>query len=384
MWCWDGTGKQCWGRGDDVKLIRMNQLKRRRVAIRAAAAAGVEALLVTHPADVRYLTGFTGSNGALAMAGGRACLFTDGRYKTQAKAEAKGLRVVVEQKAVTVLAVEWLVAAGVKRCGFDAAQTFVAGLDKLRKTLPGSLRRAFFVPVEGLVARLREVKDADEIVLVRRAADLGCKLFEGVLERVVAGAPEVEVAAALEFKARMAGASAMSFETIVASGERSALPHGHATAATLPRRGFCTLDFGVLLEGYCSDMTRTVHLGKANQQEWDVYHSVLEAQKAAVAAVAPGISCGDVDEAARSVLRRDKLDRFFSHSTGHGVGLEIHEGPRLAAKQKQVLEAGMVVTIEPGVYLPGEFGIRIEDMVLVTQSGGEVLTAASPKAWIEL
>jgi len=131
-------------------------------------------------------------------------------------------------------------------------------------------------------------------------------------------------------------------------------------------------------------MTRTVHLGKANQQEWDVYHSVLEAQKAAVAAVAPGISCGDVDEAARSVLRRDKLDRFFSHSTGHGVGLEIHEGPRLAAKQKQVLEAGMVVTIEPGVYLPGEFGIRIEDMVLVTQTGGEVLTAASPKAWIEL
>ena len=369
---------------DDVKSVRMNQLKRRRVAIRAAAAAGVEALLVTHPADVRYLTGFTGSNGALAMAGGRACLFTDGRYKTQAKAEAKGLRVVVEQKAATELAVEWLVAAGVKRCGFDAVQTSVAGLEKLRKALPGNLRRAFFVPVEGLIARLREVKDADEIVLVRRAADLGCRLFEGILEHIVAGAPEVEVAAALEFKARLAGASAMSFETIVASGERSALPHGHATAAKLPKRGFCTLDFGVLLEGYCSDMTRTVHLGKANQREWDVYHSVLEAQKAAVAAVAPGISCGDVDEAARSVLRRDKLDRFFSHSTGHGVGLEIHEGPRLAAKQKQVLEAGMVVTIEPGVYLPGEFGIRIEDMVLVTQSGGEVLTAASPKAWIEL
>ncbi|MBB5065543.1 Xaa-Pro peptidase family protein [Granulicella mallensis] len=362
----------------------MNQLKRRRAAMRIAATAGMDALLVTHPPDVRYLTGFTGSNGALALSGGRACLFTDGRYKTQAKAEVSGLRVVVEQKPATALAAEWLAVSGAKRCGFDATQTTVAALEKLRKALPVKLRRAFFAPVEGLVARLREVKDADELVLVRRAADLGCSLFEGVLEHVVTDATEAEVAAALEFKARMGGAEAMSFETIIASGERSALPHGRATTAKLPRRGFCTMDFGVLLDGYCSDMTRTVHLGKASQREWDVYHSVLEAQQAAVAAVAPGVSCGEVDEAARSVLRREKLDKFFSHSTGHGVGLEIHEGPRLAAKQEQVLEAGMVVTIEPGVYLPGEFGIRIEDMVLVTQTGGEVLTAASPKAWIEL
>jgi Xaa-Pro aminopeptidase len=152
----------------------------------------------------------------------------------------------------------------------------------------------------------------------------------------------------------------------------------------LPRRGFCTLDFGVLLDGYCSDMTRTVHLGKPTTREWDVYHLVLEAQVAAVEAVRPGVTCGEVDEAARSVLRKVKLDKFFTHSTGHGVGLEIHEGPRLASKQEQVLEQGMVVTIEPGVYIPGEFGVRIEDMVLVTASGGDVLTAASPKVWIEL
>ena len=198
----------------------------------------------------------------------------------------------------------------------------------------------------------------------------------------------------------------MSFDTIVASGPRSALPHRKASSAKLPRRGFVTLDFGVLLEGYCSDMTRTVHLGPATgavgQREWDVYHSVLEAQQAAVAAVAPGVTCGEIDEAARSVLRRAKLDKAFSHSTGHGVGLEIHEGPRLAAGQKQALEPGMVVTVEPGVYgssLHGPagarrsgkgsrpaagFGIRIEDMVLVTPTGGDVLTAASPKAWMEL
>ena len=175
----------------------------------------------------------------------------------------------------------------------------------------------------------------------------------------------------------------MSFETIVASGERSALPHGRATTARLPKNGFVTLDFGVVLDGYCSDMTRTVHLGKASQEEFAVYDAVLEAQEAAVAAVAAGVTVGDVDEAARSVLRRAKLDEYFTHSTGHGVGLEIHEGPRLATEQKQKLEAGMVVTIEPGVYIPGKFGVRIEDMVLVTARGGEVLTP-SVKAWTQL
>ena len=147
--------------------------------------------------------------------------------------------------------------------------------------------------------------------------------------------------------------------------------------------GFRTLDFGVVLDGYMSDMTRTVHLGKARADEREVYDSVLEAQEAAVAAVAPGVTASEMDEVARSVLRRAGLGKYFSHSTGHGVGLEIHEGPRLAAKQKQVLEEGMVITIEPGVYMPGKFGLRIEDMVLVTSKGGEVLTP-SVKAWIEL
>jgi Xaa-Pro aminopeptidase len=250
--------------------------------------------------------------------------------------------------------------------------------------LPGKLRRGFFVATEGLVAKIREVKDVDEIAAMRKAAVLGCRLFEGVLEHIVSGATEIEVAAQLELLARRGGADAMSFETIVASGERSALPHGRATLAKLPKRGFVTLDFGVVLDGYCSDMTRTVHLGKGSQREWDVYHSVLEAQMAAVAMVAPGVNCGDVDEAARSVLREAGLEKAFSHSTGHGVGLEIHEGPRVATQQTQVLQPGMVITIEPGAYLAGEFGVRIEDEVLVTTKGCEVLTAASPKAWMEL
>jgi Xaa-Pro aminopeptidase len=362
----------------------VNESLRRRRARAAAEKAGVDGLLLTHGPDVRYLSGFTGSNGTLAMAGGRAALFTDGRYTTQARAEAQGLRVVISPKPAAVAAAEWLSGRGVKRCGFDSAQTTVAGLARLKTALPGKVRRSFFAATDALVARLREVKDADEIARMRRAAKVGCSLFDVALEHIAAGVAEAEVAAQMELAARRAGADGMSFETIVASGKRSALPHGRATAAKLPKRGFCTLDFGVLLDGYCSDMTRTVHLGKPTGRERDVYHLVLDAQVAAVQAVKPGATCGEVDEAARSVLRKGKLHKFFSHSTGHGVGLEIHEGPRVASKQTQVLEPGMVITVEPGVYIPGEFGVRIEDMVLVTKTGGEVLTAASPKAWMEL
>lgn len=345
---------------------------------------GAEALLITHLPDVRWLTGFTGSSGAVALMKGKAALFTDSRYTTQAKEEVAPLRVVIGKGAPGNVAAAWLAEQGITRCGFDAATTTVAALEVMRKAVPAKLRRSFFVAQSGLVARLREVKDEDEIALMRAAAQLGCKLFNGVLERMAPGKTEAEIAAGLEFAARLAGAEAMSFETIVASGERSALPHGRASSAKLPRRGFVTLDFGVVLNGYCSDMTRTVHLGKPSAKARDVYHSVLEAQEAAVAAVRAGVSCGDVDEAARSVLERAGLGKWFTHSTGHGVGLEIHEGPRVAAKQEQKLEEGMVITIEPGVYLPGEFGVRIEDTIVVTRTGCEVLTAASPKTWIQL
>ena len=357
---------------------------RRQAALEAARGAGADSLVVTHLPDVRWLSGFTGSSAAVAIGRAGAALFTDGRYTTQARAEAAGLKVVIGKGSPGGQAAAWLAERKAKRCGFDAVNTTVAGLEAMRKALPGGQRRSFFVATQGLVARLREIKDADEIVKMRRAAALGCRLFEDALTKLSAGETENEIALLMELAARRAGAEAMSFETIVASGKRSALPHGRASAAKLPRRGFVTLDFGVVLDGYCSDMTRTVHMGKATAREWDVYHSVLEAQQAGVAAVVPGARCGDVDEAARSVLRKAKLERWFTHSTGHGVGLEIHEGPRIAAKQEQVLEPGMVVTIEPGVYLPDEFGVRIEDMVLVKERGHEVLTKASPKVWIEV
>ena len=352
---------------------------------RKLTRAGLPGLLVTHPSDIRYLSGFTGSSAALAVTRRAARLFTDGRYKMQAAEEVEAAQVQIVSSSPAVAAAQWLAAQpGVALAGFDAARTTVADLARWKRELPSRLRRGFFQAVPApFVEQLRMVKDEDELALMAEAALVGCRLFEHILGFMRPGIAEIEVAAELEHKARLLGAEGMSFETIVASGARSALPHGRATTALLPRRGFVTLDFGIIHKGYCSDMTRTVFLGKPKPGERKTYSAVLEAQEAAVNAVQAGVSCAEVDEAARGILRREGLGEAFSHSTGHGVGLEIHEPPRVGAGQTTRLEAGMVVTIEPGVYLAGQFGIRIEDMVAVTGTRGQVLTPA-PKALIEL
>jgi Xaa-Pro aminopeptidase len=359
----------------------------RRIGLlrRRLTKAGLHGLLVTHLPDLRYLSGFTGSSAALAVTRRSARFFTDGRYKTQAAAEVSVAQVEIVSGSQAVAAVQWLAAqSGVEFAGFDPAQTTVANLARYRAALPARLRRSFLTALAApLVLPLRQIKDEDELTLMIEAALTGCKLFEYILGFIRPGLAEIEVAAELEHQARLLGAEAMSFETIVASGPRSALPHGRATAAKLPRRGFVTLDFGVILNGYCSDMTRTVYLGKPKASERAAYEALLEAQEAAVAAVGSGVSCAEVDEAARSVLRKAELAEAFSHSTGHGLGLEIHEPPRIGAEETARLLPGMVITIEPGIYLAGRYGIRIEDMVAVTRNGGQVLTPA-PKALIEL
>lgn len=352
---------------------------------RKMTRAGLPGLVVTHLPDLRYLCGFTGSAGALAVTRRAARLFTDGRYRTQAAAEVQAARTEIISRAPATAAVEWLAAQpGVELAGFDPTWTTVAELQRWKSALPTKLRRSFLNAIPGpLVETLRLVKDEDELRILSEAALMGCALFEHILGILRPGLPELEVAAELEHQARRLGAQGMSFDTIVASGIRSAMPHGRATDALLPRRGFLTLDFGVILNGYCSDMTRTIHFGAPRPNERRAYELVLEAQRAAVAAVASGVSCGEVDEAARSVLRNAGLAEAFSHSTGHGVGLEIHEPPRVGTGQTTRLVPGMVVTVEPGIYLAGEFGIRIEDMVAVTRTGCEVLTP-SPKALIEI
>jgi Xaa-Pro aminopeptidase len=366
----------------------MNHAKRNALLRRRMAAEGLAGLLVTHLPDVRYLCGFTGSSAALAVTRRSARLFTDGRYTAQAAAEVQSARAEIVKSGPAVAAVEWL-AAGLAApgisdfVGFDSAHTTVADLERFKAALPAGLRRKLLKPGKSLVEPLRWLKDENELDLMAKAAALGDELFTHLLGFIRPGLTEAQVAAELEYQARIRGAEGMSFESIVASGARSSLPHGRASAARLPRRGFLTLDFGVILKGYCSDMTRTVCLGKPTPRERQVYEAVLEAQQAGVAAVAAGVECGVVDEAARGVLRAAGMADAFSHSTGHGVGIEIHESPRVGADQKDRLAPGMVITIEPGAYFAGEFGVRIEDMVVVTRPGGQVLTR-SPKALIEL
>jgi Xaa-Pro aminopeptidase len=365
----------------------MEYLKRLRRLRSAMAKAGWEALLVTHLPDVRYLCAFTGSNAVLAVTARRAVLFTDARYTGQAREEVQSARIVIGKQALPE-ACELLRGLGSAIVHYDADHTTVAELKRMQAALGEDVgavaRRRFFEPAAPFpLAALREIKDEDELARMEAAATLGCQLFDTVVPHLEAGTPEREVAAELEFFARSLGADGMSFDTIVASGARSSLPHGTASARPLPRKGFVTLDFGVILRGYCSDMTRTVYMGRPTREEASAYDAVLEAQETAVASVRAGALACDIDTAARSVLQRAKLAQYFTHSTGHGVGLEIHEGPRLAAKQQQILAAGMVVTVEPGIYLAGRFGIRIEDMVAVTSEGGRVLTP-STKALLRL
>jgi len=356
----------------------MDYAGRLRRLQRQLSDSKLDFLLVTHLPNVRYLSGFTGSSAALLIGPADATLFTDGRYITQAREEVANARIVIGTKAPVTAAAEFLVGRRKKFrapavLGIEPESLTSGARDRLAVLTRGKARLR---SAPQLVERARMVKDADELRLIRRAIKLGASLFRIICNTIKPGVSEVEVAAAMEFEARSKGAEGMSFPTIIAAGARSAVVHGRASAARIPRRGFVVCDFGVILTGYCSDRTRTVHVGQPSREARRLYDTVLEAQLAAIAVVRPGVMAAEVDEAARSVLHKAKLAEYFTHSTGHGVGLEIHEAPRLAVGQEQKLEPGMVVTIEPGAYIPGKGGVRIEDVVVVTPSGCEVLAPA--------
>lgn len=340
----------------------------------------LDALLVTHLPNIRYLCGFTGSSAVLVLTKDRSVFFTDGRYIAQAKEEVRNSRIIIVRKAALLSAAEWLASFYAKSwtakkrsltLGIEGDYLTVSARTKLSKILgPAFKVKEAAPPVE----QARMVKDPEEIKLIRAAARMGAELFQVVLDAIRPGIGENEVAAELEYAARKAGADQMSFPTIIASGKRSALPHGVASSARIPFKGFVVCDFGVILAGYCSDMTRTVHVGEPGREARRAYEAVREAQQAAIEMIAPGVTVSEVDRAARKLLNNKRLGEYFTHSTGHGVGLEIHESPRIAAGLTDVLEPGMVITVEPGVYVPGNWGIRIEDMVLVTENACEVLT----------
>jgi Xaa-Pro aminopeptidase len=357
----------------------MNFLARQKKLREHLATTRFDAVLINHLPNIRYLCGFSGSAGLLLVTESGSVFFTDVRYDTQGRDEVKGAKVIIARKALLTAVAEWI---GSLRKG--KSKSWALGIEAEHLTLAEGKRLGDLLPSRvrlrnslGFVERARMVKDEEELGLIRAAVQTGAKLFDRALEVLRPGVKETDVAAAMEYAARLAGAEEMSFPTIIASGARSALPHGRATQQAIAPGGFVVCDFGVILAGYCSDQTRTVWVGAASNEAQSAYEAVREAQAAAIAAVRPGVSAGEVDAAARKVLHKAGFGRHFTHSTGHGVGLEIHESPRIAVEQKDLLKPGMVITIEPGVYFPGKWGVRIEDMVAVTESGCEVLTPTS-------
>jgi Xaa-Pro aminopeptidase len=332
-------------------------------------AEDVGGFLVTDPVNRNYLSGFTGSAGLLLVLAKAGWLVTDSRYWTQAGRELKAFGLYRQRKALLSEAVTLVKASKVRRLAVESSHMTVATHAQLTKNLPG----CELVPVSGWVEALRAVKDKAEQAVMRRACRITEAAFEHCLAMMRPGVAEVEVAACLESFMRRAGAEGPSFDTIVASGSRGALPHGRASDKRLALGDLVVMDFGCRLGEHCSDFTRTVCVGKAGPLQKKVYRVVQEAQARARKGIRAGRSCGQVDDLARLYIRKQGYGKLFGHGLGHGVGREVHEEPRLTPGSRSRLAAGMAVTVEPGIYLPGRFGVRIEDLVFVTPTGSEDL-----------
>jgi Xaa-Pro aminopeptidase len=345
--------------------------RRRRIAKRLAER-GLEALLVTSPANIRYLCGFTGSNGLLLVLPGRKpALFTDPRYELQA-AQETGCRVrVVRSGPLAVAAAKVAARRKIVRIGFESQRVSFEAHGRLSAALPlGSSLE----PVGMMIESERMVKSAGEIERIHRSAEANSEAFAAAVRKVKPGMSELELAAELDYQMRRRGAEQPAFETIVAFGARTALPHARPTSNRLSPNQLVLIDMGALRDGYASDMTRMLSVATPKPRLRRMYRAVLEAQLAALDAVRDGVTAESVDRRARQVLRGAGLEAAFVHSTGHGLGLEIHEAPRLGKNEKTRLSTGMVVTIEPGAYLEGLGGVRIEDTVAVTANGARNLT----------
>jgi len=342
---------------------------RRERLLPALESARAGAFFTTALPNVRYLSGFTGSNAALLVTPDRALLFTDPRYQTQAPQESD-CEVKIAKGPLLPEAGKWLKRLRLKSFGFEQNRISFEEYQQLKSVADG----VRFRPLSGTVEELRMVKSPAEVATIRASVQLNSAALEQALDHFRPTMSEVDLAAEIEYRMRLLGADGTAFQTIVASGRRSALPHAHPTDHPIQADQLLLVDMGANVAGYASDMTRTHAVGKLEAKVRRMYRAVLESQLAAIDAVKPGILCATVDRAARQVLRSYGLDKLFIHSTGHGLGLEIHERPRVGRRERTKLEPGMVITVEPGVYDEALGGIRIEDTVVVTSKGCEVLT----------
>ena len=347
---------------------RLDRVTRARGLLRAPR---LDALLVQKGENRRYVTGFTGSAGLALLTEADAWLAVDFRYEEQAESEASGWGIIRGGRDPLGALATALRDRALGRIGFESEFVSYAQVERLRE----KLAPAELVPVAG-VDHIRWIKDHEEIAAIARAAEIADAAYERLWDQLRPGLSERAAALELEIMMRRLGAERLAFETVLASGPRSALPHGRATDRAIGGGELVTLDFGSVWGGYCSDCTRTVVLGHPDERQRRVHGVVTEALEASLRKIRPGVPCRDVDAHARAVIAAAGFGDAFGHSLGHGVGLDVHEGPRLSPQEDAVLEEGMVVTVEPGIYLPGWGGVRVEDLVVVTEDGCRVLTGA--------
>lgn len=342
------------------KLIRLRE---------AMGKVNIDSLFITNPYNRRYLTGFTGTAGVVFISQKSAKLITDFRYIEQAGKQVQGFEIVEHKGTVIEEVAKQAQELKSKKLGFEQGYLTFAAYKAYEKQVQTEL-----VPTSGIIENLRLIKTPAEIKILKEAADVADRAFTHILNFIRPGITELAVSNELEFFMRKEGATSSSFDTIVASGKRSALPHGVATDKVIETGDLVTLDYGAYYNGYVSDITRTVAVGQPSEKLVKIYDIVLEAQLRGMAGIKPGMTGKEADALTRTFINEKGYGEYFGHSTGHGIGLEIHEGPALSIKSDLILQPGMAVTVEPGIYVPGVGGVRIEDDTMITLAGNEALT----------
>ncbi len=340
----------------------------------------VEAILISNDKNMRYISGFTGGTGYLYISAARRAVVTDFRYTIQAEQEAEGYEVItITGNGYEDTLNDLLRSDGVKRLAFEGEDLLFATYKKFQEKLVVEE----FVPIGDEVAKMRRIKTPRELEYIKKAESIGDLVFTKILDYIKPGMTELEVAAQIEYLLKVNGASGLSFSSIVVSGVNSSMPHGEPTHKKIEKGDFLTMDFGCVYEGYCSDMTRTIVIGKATPRQQEIYNTVLDAQLAALDFIKAGYQGKEVDKIARDIIYKAGFEGCFGHGLGHSVGLDIHENPRLSLFEEDIILAGMTETVEPGIYVKGFGGVRIEDLVVVTENGCENFTH-SEKRLIEL
>ena len=338
----------------------------------------LDSFLITSPYNLRYLTNFTGTTGLAVITLEKAFFITDFRYTEQAAAQAQGFEIIKNVGPIFEEVADLVQKEGLRELGFEETTVSFLEYSVLEEIIDAQL-----IPISGMIEELREIKDEEEIAIIEKACSIADLAYDHILKMIQPGMTEIEVANQLDFYMRSLGASGVSFETIVASGLRSAMPHGVASKKIIEQGDLITIDFGCYYEGYVSDMTRTFAIGDPGEQLKEIYQIVLEAQLAVLEVAKPGVTGKQLDAVARDYITKHGYGEAFGHSTGHGIGLEIHEGPNVSVRAEKQFVPGNIITDEPGIYLPGIGGVRIEDDLLTTSDGNRVLTH-SPKELIIL